>query len=322
MRYNHLLAEINEDLSYVEAELQKYALTSDTLLGESAAHLLRAGGKRLRPACVLLAGKFFNCDLKRLVPLAVAIELIHMATLVHDDVIDAAPLRRGIPTVRAQWGDRVALFTGNYLFAQALILVAKHGNEQIAQYLADVSLRMCEGEIEQIETIEKLDQCLRSYLRRIKRKTALLFSSCCFIGALASNASLANVQILERYGYYLGMAFQIADDILDFAGTEETFGKPIGNDLRQGIITLPVIYALKDQVWGARLTQIITLGVKEETEWSEAMEIVKNTGALTFAQKLCNKYLKKAKKQLELLPDLPPRRILARITNFIGTRDF
>ncbi len=322
MKYHEMLKVIHSDLAYVETELEKYALTSKTLLGESSNYLLRAGGKRLRPALVLLAGKFFNYFLERLGPLAVAIELIHMATLVHDDVIDGASTRRGIPTVRAQWGDSIALYTGDYLFSQALLLVAEHGNEQVARILADVSLKMCEGEIEQIETIGKLDLGVRTYLRRIKRKTALLFSSCCLIGALASDAPPPVARYLKNYGYYLGMAFQITDDILDFVGSEKIFGKPVGSDLRQGIITLPVIYALKDQIWGPRLKQIILAENKKESEWEEILRLVEASGALNFAQKLGNQYLAKAKEQLLFLPDLPPRRILAAMTDFIGNRDF
>ncbi len=322
MNYRDILKEIFSDLAYVETELERYALASKTVLGESAGHLLRAGGKRLRPAFVLLAGKFSNYILERLGPLAVAIELIHMATLVHDDIIDGAPTRRGLPTVRARWGDPVALYTGDYLFAQALTLVARHGNAQIARILAEVSLKMCEGEIEQIETTGKLDQGVRAYLRRIKRKTALLISSCCLIGAVASDAPPVVGRCLKNYGYYIGMAFQISDDILDFVGNEETFGKPVGSDLRQGIITLPVIYALKDETWGPRLAQLILSENKGEPEWEEILELIRVSGALKSAQNLCNQYLAKAKQQLALLPDLPPRQILAAITDFVGNRDF
>ncbi|MDH7576325.1 MAG: polyprenyl synthetase family protein [Bacillota bacterium] len=322
MNYRGILREIASDLAYVETELEKHALTSNTLLRDTSDHLLKAGGKRLRPALVLLAGKFFNYLLERLGPLAVAIELIHMATLVHDDIIDGASTRRGIPTVRAQWGDPVALYTGSYLLAQALTLVAEHGNAQVARVLADVSLKMCEGEIEQIETIGKLDQGMRAYLRRIKLKTALLISSCCLIGALASDAPPAVARSLKKYGYYIGMAFQISDDILDLVGSEKQCGKPVGSDLRQGIITLPVIYALKDRTWGSRLAQIILTENKEESEWEEIFWLVKVSGALNSSQNLCNLYLAKAKQQLMVLPDLPPRRILAAMADFVGSRDF
>ncbi len=322
MAYREILKEIKTELDYVENELKKYSFSSDTILGESSGHLLRAGGKRLRPAFVILAAKFFNYYTERIAPLAVAIELIHMASLVHDDVIDGSPTRRGIPTVSAKWGEPIALFTGDYLLAQALIIVARHTNEEIARILAKVSLQMCESEIEQIETAGKIDQGLRIYLRRIKRKTALLFSTCCFTGALAGEAPSALARCLKRYGYYLGMAFQITDDVLDFEGSEKVFGKPVGSDLRQGIITLPVYYTLRNRETGCRLANILAKEEKQESDWEEAMSLVRSSGSLNLARNCCNRYLEKARRELLALPDLPPRRVLAAITDFVIKRDF
>jgi len=322
MAYREILKEIKTELDYIENELKKYSFSSDTILGESSGHLLRAGGKRLRPAFVILAAKFFNYYMERIAPLAVAIELIHMASLVHDDVIDGSPTRRGIPTVSAEWGDPIALFTGDYLLAQALIIVARHTNEEIARILAKVSLEMCEGEIEQIENVGKIDQGLRIYLRRIKRKTALLISTCCFTGALAGEAPSDLARCLHRYGYYLGMAFQITDDVLDFEGSEKVFGKPVGSDLRQGIITLPVYYTLRNQETGHRMASILAKQEKQESDWEEAMALVRRSGSLNLARNCCNMYLEKARRELLALPDLPPRRVLAAITDFVGKRDF
>lgn len=322
MVYPVVLKDVHGDLKYVEAELNKYALNSPTLLGETSSHLLQAGGKRLRPAFVLLSARLFNYCLERIGSLAVAIELIHMATLVHDDVIDNASLRRGIPTVRLKWGDPMALYTGDYLFAQALLIIARHGNQEIARILADVSLKMCDGEIEQIQSIGKTDQGLRTYLKRIKRKTALLISACCSIGALAGDASRDDVRRLKYFGYYLGMAFQITDDLLDFVGSEKVFGKPVGSDLKQGILTMPVLYALQTPHLGSRLAQILGQEEKAEADWEKAIALVKESGALAKTQNCCHKYLDKAKRELLRLPDLPSRKILLDITEFIGTRDF
>ena len=318
----NLLKDIKNDLADVEAELRQYAVESPTLLGETSSHLVAAGGKRLRPAFVLLSGKLFGGSKEQLVHMAVAIELIHMATLVHDDVIDEADLRRKLPTVRAEWGDAVALNTGDYLFAQALTIIARYGNEQISRLLAEVSLGMCQGEIEQMETAGKLDQSVRTYLRRIKRKTALLISACCLIGALTSRADYGSASRLKRYGYFLGMAFQITDDILDYEGSVTVFGKPVGNDLRQGIYTLPVIYALRDQRSGSQLACLISKQGKEETGWAAALALVRQSGSLEKARQLCNHYLKKARQQLSFLPDLPERHILDEITVFVENRNF
>ncbi|MGB4504384.1 MAG: polyprenyl synthetase family protein [Syntrophaceticus sp.] len=322
MSYQDILEEIHGDLAYVEKELHGYARSSPTILGESSERLVRAGGKRLRPAFVLLSGKFFEYNLQLMGQLAVAIELIHMATLVHDDVIDKAATRRGLPTVRAQWGDPLALQTGDYLFAQALKIVAQYGKQKIVSILARVSLEMCEGEIEQINNIGNFEIGLRTYLRRIQRKTAFLISACCQVGALAGEAPPDLTWHLKKYGYYLGMAFQITDDILDFTGSEKVFGKPVGNDLRQGIITIPVIYTLQDQSFGPRLQKIIEKKTKQEDDWEEAFALIEEAGSLRVSQQLCDRYLQKAKDELYYLPDLPPRRILIELADFIGTRNF
>lgn len=322
MLYSDILQEISSDLDYVEKELHRYALSSQTLLGESSESLVEAGGKRLRPAFVLLSGKFSQYDLQHLCQLAVAVELIHMGTLVHDDVIDDAATRRGRPTVRVQWGDSIALQTGDYLFAQALKIVAQYGNQEIVRILSRVSLEMCEGEIEQINSIGDTSIGLRNYLRRIQRKTAFLISACCTIGAMVGNGLSDLIWHLKKYGYCLGMAFQITDDILDFIGSEDVFGKPVGSDLRQGIITIPVIYALQDQLRGPRLQDIINKDIKKENDWDEVFVLIEETGALKASQQLCDRYLQKAKDELEFLPDLPPRQILLAITDFIGNRNF
>ncbi len=317
-----LLKDIYSDLAGVEVELSRYALDSGTLLGEASSHLVAAGGKRLRPAFVLLSGRLFDGSLDRLVPLAAAIELIHMASLVHDDVIDEADLRRKLPTVRAEWGDMAALCTGSYLLAQALAIIARYGNEQICRVLAEVSMSMCHGEIEQIESAGRTDQSVRTYLRRIKRKTALLISACCLIGALDGGADRASARHVQQYGYYLGMAFQITDDILDFESSEDVFGKPVGNDFRQGIFTLPVIYALHDQRLGPQLAGLIFKQDKEEADWEAGLMLVKQSGSLDKARRMCNRYLQKARQQLVPLPDLKERRMLASLTDFVEKRNF
>lgn len=322
MNYRELLSDIQDELNYVETLLKNLALCPEPALGEPSGHLLGAGGKRLRPAFVLLSGKFFNFRLDRAGAIAAAIELIHMASLVHDDVIDGATTRRGLPTVSARWGEAVALYTGDYLLARALGVTASLGNREITRVLSKVSLRMCEGEIEQIESAGRVDLGLRTYLKRINRKTAMLISACCLIGALCSDAPREQARCLQRFGYYLGMAFQITDDLLDFTGSEAVFGKPVGSDLRQGIITLPVYFALGKPGFGQRLAELLRKKVKEERDWLEAGELVCQSGALENTRQFSNWYLNRARRELTRLPDLPPRRTLAAITDFIGIREF
>ncbi len=313
---------IKDDLMTVEKELAKIVKTHDPLLTETSAHLLKAGGKRLRPAFALVAGKTYNYNPQKLIPLAMALELIHMASLVHDDVIDDSYTRRGIPTVKANWGDQVSIYTGTYLFAQSLALIARVGNPTVSRILADISVKMCEGEIQQIVTSYDIRQTVKDYFFRIRRKTALLISASCELGAVACGAPEYHVKALARYGYYLGMAFQITDDILDFTASQRELGKPVGSDLRQGIITLPVIYAMQLATGRDRLIEIIKKKDKKEGEVLEAVNITRKSGAIEKAFDVSDRYLEKAKSQIRYLPPGQATESLGLIADFIGKRKF
>ncbi|MHB9093901.1 MAG: polyprenyl synthetase family protein [Eubacteriales bacterium] len=313
---------IRTDLKTVEKELQKIVKTRDPLLTETSAHLLNAGGKRLRPAFALVAGKTYSYNPDKLIPLAMALELIHMASLVHDDVIDDSYTRRGIPTVKANWGDQISIYTGTYLFAQSLVLIAKCDNPVISRILAEISVKMCEGEIQQIVSSFDAQQTVKDYFFRIKRKTALLISASCELGAVACGAPDYHIRALARFGYYLGMAFQITDDILDLTASQHQLGKPVGSDLRQGIVTLPVIFALAASPSRHRLAEIIANKNKKEGEVLETIKIIKNCGAIEKSFAVSNCYLAKAKKQLSYLPSGGATNCLTVIADSIGKRKF
>lgn len=314
--------DIKYELSVVEEELKKAVHCPDPLLTEAATHLVSAGGKRLRPIFCLLGGKFHNFDLDRLVPLAVALELIHMATLVHDDVVDASMTRRGIPTIKARWGNRISTHVGDYLLGQSLVLISRYKDPLIPRVLADTSVKMCEGEIVQIATAFKTDQTNRDYFYRINRKTALLISASCKLGAVACGAPEPLHQALHRFGHHIGMAFQITDDILDMTAEQVKLGKPIGGDLRQGIITLPAIYALKNSPNRDRLRQIAANRNKTEEEVNEAIALIKECGGIEYAAGVAGRYIAKAKKELAALPDVPVKKTLQTVADFVGVRSF
>lgn len=317
-----LLSDIKSDLKIVEKQLAEYVRSSSPMLTTASLHLFKAGGKRLRPAFALLAGKCCGGTLEQLLPLAVALELIHMASLVHDDVVDNSLTRRGIPTVKAQWGDKVSLHTGDYLFAKSLLLIAQYENFRIAKILADVSVEMCLGEIQQIVTSFDLNQSLRDYFYRIKRKTAMLISASCQLGAVASNADPVLERSLAKYGHYLGMAFQITDDILDIIADEGELGKPVGSDLRQGIITLPTIYALKHSREAEELAAIISNRQKKEEDIARAIQIIKESGAIEYSFKVAQAYINKAKNELRHVPSLEHREILTHLADFVQVRKY
>lgn len=322
MKQLTLFSLIKDELKTVEKELHHVIKNRDPLLSEASSHLLSAGGKRLRPAFALMAGKTYKYDPDKLIPLAMALELIHMASLVHDDVIDDSYTRRGMPTVKANWGDQISIYTGAYLLSQALILVAKCDSPIISQILADVSVKMCEGEIQQIVSSFDADQSVKDYFFRIKRKTALLISASCELGALAAQAPSYHVKALKRYGYFLGMAFQITDDVLDLTASQKQLGKPVANDLRQGIVTLPVIYALKISQDREALAAIVRKKEKKEGEVQQAIDLIKKSGAIEKAVEISNRYLMKAKQELGKLPSTRANDGLVYIADFIKKRTY
>jgi len=317
-----LFNQINSDLQRVEKELTKFVETDFPILQDSAVHLLSAGGKRLRPAFTLLAGKFYGYSLEKLMPVAMALELIHMSSLVHDDIVDASMTRRGRPTVKAKWGNIVSIETGDYLFAKSLVLISKIDHPEVARILAEISVEMCQGEIQQIKSSFDVEQNLKQYYYRIKRKTALLISACCKLGALVSGAPRRQVWALGAYGHSLGMAFQIVDDVLDITAKPSEFGKPIGGDLRQGIMTLPMILALKLTSEPARLKVLLGQIDKTEEEVAETIGLIKATKAIDESMRLVDLYVQKAKRHLQDLPVIPTRKALGELAEFIRVRKF
>jgi len=323
MNWLDLYVELKPDLAFVENELERSLQTDRGLLGEAAAHLLKAGGKRVRPALVLVSGRFGRYSLERLAPVAVALELIHMGSLVHDDVIDDADVRRGRLTVKSKWDNRVAMYTGDYIFAKALMTIAELDNPDIHRILSRAMVQMCLGEMEQIRHFFETGQTVRDYLKRIRRKTALLIAVSCQLGALAADAPPPVAARLYRYGYNIGMAFQIRDDILDITGTEERLGKPPGSDIRQGNITLPYIYSLQDETRRGRMLALIR-GLRDgegEDGAAELLRLVRESGGIRRAESLSARYVEKAREALGGLPDVPARRWLSDISLFLANRD-
>lgn len=323
MKWLDLYAELKPDLALVEAELEKRIRIDQALLHDAAAHLLRAGGKRIRPVFVLLAGQFGNGSPDLLKKVAVALELIHMGSLVHDDVIDEADIRRGHPTVKAKWDNKVAMYTGDYLFAKALLTITELEHPEIHHKLSGAMVQMCLGEMEQIRFFFRTDQTVRDYLLRIRRKTALLIAISCQLGALAAGVARRDANLLYRYGYNIGMAFQIRDDILDITGTEKQLGKPPGSDIRQGNITLPYLYALEEDGAAGRMLPLIRRLRESEGRGNaeSLLALVRESGGIRRAEALSNRYIDKALAALEALPDVPARRHLAEISGFIASRN-
>lgn len=324
MKMIQLYASLKSDLQAIEETMTREVTTDLPLLSETSLHLLKAGGKRIRPVLVLLSGKFGTYSLETLQRVAVSLELIHMATLVHDDVIDDAETRRGQLTVKSKWDNRIAMYTGDFIYAKALTVITQLENPRIHQILSGAMVQMCIGEMEQIRDFFNVNQNVRRYLLRIRRKTALLIAISCQLGALATNAPPAVCAALYRFGYNVGMAYQITDDLLDLCGTEKVIGKPPGNDLRQGNITLPVLYALEDEpIRGALLDEIAAIQNSEgAADSSAAVRLVRSSKGIAAAERLADRYFAKALQALGGLPDIPAKKNLSEITRFLAQRSY
>ncbi|MEN2464838.1 heptaprenyl diphosphate synthase component II [Ornithinibacillus sp. FSL M8-0202] len=312
---------LKKDLDVIESSLMEAIQANHPVLREASTQLLKAGGKRIRPVFVLLSSQFGTVSIEQVTKVAVSLELIHMATLVHDDVIDDAELRRGMPTIKKQYGNRVAMYTGDYILARALETITQIDNAELHKTLAEALVEVSLGEIQQIKDKYNWDQNIRSYLRRIKRKTALLIALSCKLGAMTSGITPSEVKKLYEYGYYIGMSYQIIDDILDFTSSAEELGKPSGNDLYQGNVTLPVLYAMRDENFNRLVRE--TFANPDEVS-KEKMDFIirrlKETDAIDMSYQLSERYLKKAFRALNGFPHNKAKITLEQIAKYIGKR--
>lgn len=324
MKLLDLYAKMKGELNQIEQELERSVSDDHALLRDASTHLLKAGGKRLRPVIVLLAGKFGEYNLDLLKRVAVPLELIHMASLVHDDVIDDAETRRGQLTVKSKWDNRIAMYTGDYIHGKALSIATQLPNPLIHQILSKSLVQMCIGEMEQIRDFFNTEQSVRNYLLRIRRKTALLIAISCQLGAVAANADRVTANRLYRYGYNVGMAFQIRDDLLDLYGTEKQIGKPPGSDIRQGNITLPVILALRDMNIRGQLLQEIEAIRKAEgfPDTKKAIALIRESKGGNLADEMANRYIQKALRAIEGLQDIAAKKNLIDIAHFVNKRNY
>jgi heptaprenyl diphosphate synthase len=315
-----IYVSLMDELKAIERALEDALHTDQALLEQASHHLLQAGGKRVRPVFVLLSGHFGSYRIDHLKPVAVAIELIHMATLVHDDVIDDADQRRGRLTVKSQWDNRVAMYAGDYILARALQVITQLKDVRVHQILAKTIMQICRGEIEQILSFNNYEQSLWQYLRRIRKKTAQLIAICCQLGAMVSGMKREWVNSLYNYGQYTGMAFQIKDDVLDFLGSNEQLGKPSGNDLRQGNITLPVIYTLAQAEYSAQLSTLLKQDLNDHMP--EIIRVIERAGGFRYADMLTQRYLTKAKAALHPLPDIEVKSAFLKMADFMAQRAY
>ncbi|HEX2041580.1 MAG TPA: polyprenyl synthetase family protein [Acidimicrobiales bacterium] len=294
------LPHLEADLARVEAALRRAVLADDPFLSQVAGHLIPAGGKRLRPALALCAGQLDGGPASDDVVMgACAVELVHLGSLYHDDVMDEARTRRNVESVNARWGNLVAILAGDFLLARASEIAASLGTE-VAGLLAATIGRLCEGQVLELSQTFDVDRTEDAYLSSIAGKTAALMATACRIGGLTAGAPRPAIEALTTYGQRVGMVFQIVDDILDVVATEEQLGKPAGNDLVEGVYTLPVIRALAHEEAGQALRRLLG-GPVDAAAVEEARALVRADGAVASALEVARRYAAEADVELDRL---------------------
>ena len=314
-----LEADIRTRLDRVEEALEKSVVAESDLLAATARYLLQAGGKRFRPMLVLLSGYFGDPSDPRLIPGSVAIELVHLATLYHDDVIDEADSRRGTPSVNARWDNTVAILTGDYLFARASELSADLGPD-VCRLLARTIAVLCDGQIREVDSSGKVEQTEAAYLEIIRRKTGVLISTSCRLGGMLSDASDDDTETLEGFGESLGMAFQLSDDIMDVTASQLELGKEPGVDMKEGVYTLPVLHALAEGEDREELAGVLAHGAPDGELLDRALEIVRSGDSIAHARAAVTAEVARAVTLARRLPEGPASQALVQLARFLAVR--
>ncbi|HSL09864.1 MAG TPA: polyprenyl synthetase family protein [Actinomycetota bacterium] len=315
----NLESDIRARLDRVEEALEKAVVAESDLLATTARYLLQAGGKRFRPMLVLLSGHFGDPTDPRLIPGSVAIELVHLATLYHDDVIDEADSRRGTPSVNARWDNTVAILTGDYLFARASEISADLGPD-VCRLLARTIAVLCDGQIREVDGSGKVEQTEEAYLEIIRRKTGVLIATSCRLGGMLSDASEDDTETLDAFGESLGMAFQLSDDIMDVTASQLELGKEPGVDMKEGVYTLPVLHALTDGDDRDELARILAHGAPDGELLDRALEIVRGGASVDHARAAVTDEVRRAVGLARRLPEGPASRSLVQLARFLAVR--
>lgn len=322
MDLKYLYDNIQKDLDKVEEQLKFISQSSNELISEVSAYLFQKRGKRIRPALLVLCSKLFGYQGKEHILLSAVIETIHTASIIHDDIIDKSTMRRGKKSVHAKWGPNITVLLGDYLYIKSIGLALKSKFNQIIGILADISARMIEGELIEYYMSGNLEMSEQDYLDIVSKKTASLFSGSCQIGGIIGNASKKEELSLAEYGTNLGMSFQIIDDLLDYTGNEKDLGKPILSDLKEGRITLPLVYTMNNdgKVNRRRIKDILSNRNLEQESQEEILNILKSNGALDYTYEKAKEFSEESKEVISQLPKSIHREALSLFSDFILTR--
>ncbi|MGB2814937.1 MAG: polyprenyl synthetase family protein [Dehalococcoidales bacterium] len=319
MELNGIYQSIQDDLAQVKEYLRSIIKVDFPWLSEQLDYVVGGGGKGIRPALTLLSGKFYQYNLQYLMPMAGSVELMHTATLIHDDAIDKSVSRRGRATIYKLWGEEPAILLGDYLFAKAGEFVADTHNPRVIKLFSQTLATISSGELNQFFSAYNLKQTREQYFKKISGKTASLFSLSTSSGAILSEAPEKSVKTLGDYGHHLGIAFQIVDDILDFIGTEEELGKPVGSDLTQGTLTLPAMLLLERYPEDNPVKRRFE-NRDDQDNIKQAIEMIRNSPIVDECYIVASEYSARACQDLNELPENSSREALFELAKYVVAR--
>jgi octaprenyl-diphosphate synthase len=314
---------IRADLEQVDREFEHHLQSHVDLIPKIGQYIRTSGGKRIRPAVLLMASRLAGYTGDRGALYAAVVEFIHTATLVHDDIIDDSDLRRGRLAVHSRWGNDITVLLGDYLYIKSMALALSHDHLDIVRVLCDVTLRMIEGELYQLTKNGDADLTEDEHFDIIRRKTAYLFGGCAQIGGMLGKVTREREQALQEYGFNLGIAFQLVDDLLDFTGDLKALGKPVGADLREGKMTLPLIHLLQhDQGTAGKIVrEIITSRSASDEQWEELLHLLREQRSIDYAYRCAVDFGERAKKPLYAFPPSSERDALLALPDYVLSRD-
>jgi len=321
---SQIFEPIRADLEKVDEEFSRHVQSKVSLIPQIGQYIRTSGGKRMRPAVLLMAARLSGYSGDRAVLYAAVVEFIHTATLVHDDIIDDADLRRGRLAVHSRWGNDITVLLGDYLYIKSMALALTHDTLEIVRLLCDVTLKMIEGEIYQLTKNGDADITEEEHFDIMRRKTAYLFGGCAQIGGLLGSVSKEREHALREYGFNLGIAFQLVDDLLDYTGDAETVGKPIGSDLREGKVTLPLIHLQRqepDGIGSRIIRDAVASRSVTEDQWNELRRGLREHASIDYAYRRAIEFADGAKKHLYAFPPSPERDALVALPDYVLSRD-
>ena len=320
---SQIFEPIRADLERVDHEFARHVESQIDLIPKIGKYIQTSGGKRMRPAVLLMAARLSGYTGDRSVLYAAVVEFIHTATLVHDDIIDDSDLRRGRAAVHSRWGNDITVLLGDYLYIKSMGMALTHDTLDLVRLLCDVTLRMIEGELYQLTKNGNADITEDDHFDIIRRKTAYLFGGCAQIGGMLGTISKEQETALQEYGFNLGIAFQLVDDLLDFTGDAAALGKPIGADLREGKMTLPLIHLLQqdEEVGAGIVREVISSRTASAEQWDALMRILREHRSIDYAYRRAVDYGERAKKPLYAFPPSAERDALLALPDYVLSRD-